>query len=166
MTRVLLLFIVIVRGVLLRDSNIKAIGMMKECFSKEQAQLITAIFPSTSLEGEKREAMALYRLARLMKASMSFCKALDKALQRVNSYMQKQQYDANATWRAMWKSAGEDFERRMNKRQAECHPINMHIGLLSQEYRCLEEKRQIAAMALTVEQYQEEEAGMRAFLKK
>ena len=144
------------------EANIKEIVGIKKCLHREHLALIERLFDITTLEANKREAIALDHLGRLLKGGASFCEAYAKMLENSRHYLKgKMLYNATE-WQETW----DHFERESTATREECGRLNRYLpegytGVFSPLVRCIDNAHRNAALSLIRHQFAEEEQGMR-----
>ncbi len=147
---VLVLLLLSTRAALWREENIREMQTVKQCLSPQQANLITTLFPGNSPEYEKREAMALDTLARLIKNGSPFCRAyslmVQSATQHLDSRVRVQQ--------ALWQESRDQFVARGVQLRGECgFTAAEDSGPLSRMNHCIARVLQHSVKALIKAQY-------------
>lgn len=133
---------------------------MKECFYYEHAALVRALFPSRSMEREKREAIVIDYLARLiLKGESRFCDSLYATLVSATYYLERRA-DFNTTWQTTLEQFKQNSERSLDQ----CISLRSHfldyIDMQSERVRCMNETLYDTKYASMIAHYVNNERGV------
>lgn len=166
-TTLILLFVVFTACVksedLWRAENIREMRKLKECFSGEHAALISGFFPLLSFEREKREAIALDALGRLVKSGTPFCHAfrvtvLEKGKQKIENKL----YHSTKLHEPRWRATLERFNEHVEENRNRCETLPVEdTGSMSTIRRCLTSVFHATEVAKIKAQFHLEEEGMK-----
>lgn len=141
--------------------NVAEMQRLKYCFNKEQVSIITSLFPIASPESEKREAVAMNTLGRLVKNGRSFCAALTLTIDSTTLLLQQRLANALVNERIMWNATLDHFVVKSGHARTHCSFLSTkNSEILSPVNKCIDRVLVKSVKALIKKQYQDEENGI------
>lgn len=141
-----------------RKENIQEMQRIKYCFNEERSQHISKLFHVDSADQERREAIAMDVLARLVKSGTPFCQAYQLMLEGVTRQVEKHVRDSSNEEHARWQETLSHVHQHTAETRITCSTLQSEdTGPLSAVSHCLSKVLQKTVKALIVAQYADEE---------
>lgn len=155
-----------------RDTSIREMRILRECFHRDHAEQIAYLFPGASYERDKREARALDFLARLLGSGTPYCDAYDQMTSKALSFIENEQANSvtsgDSFAQSQWGHTLRQFKQRKEETQPGCQAVEKgmsteekakYSGILSPLNKCISRIQLLSAKALIKDQHKAEEQG-------